>query len=117
MSERTANIELIEMIGSEAGERWSTSIVLDAQGSKLRVGSGSNADIVLPRERYVDLGRAHFALVFLPGRMFYESFHPNPPAKLDGKSADGATFSEGEHALSIGDHHFQLVVKLSDPVL
>ena len=109
---RHLQIELDSIDAQRGPAHWAHELDLRRQEYKVRIGSGGDADFLLPPERFPHIGRLHCAIVALPGRTALEFYHEHPAATLDGKPAHDATLEPGTHELAIGDDRFRLTLRL-----
>jgi hypothetical protein len=107
---KSVGVELVALGASGVSARWSARVERAAQGSRIRVGSGRDADIVLPSDRFPRVGRLHCAIVFVREGTFLELYQADPVATVDGFPADNAVLGAKAHELSIGDYRFRLTI-------
>jgi len=107
-TENSVRVELMALDASGAETSWSATAVLFPTGTVVRVGTRPDADIALPPQRFGAIARLHFGIAFVKGQTILELYHPEVPASLDGRPANGARLDAKPHELTIGNYRFRV---------
>jgi hypothetical protein len=108
-STRKAVVDLTDLATHEA---YQSFVPLFGEGAICRIGTGSDADLVLPRSAYRDLARRQCSIVFAGEGIFVENDSPPTEILVNDAPPEPIMLDWGEHTLKLGEHRFRLGLTL-----